>query len=171
MRSSTILILIGLLLFAGGVLAVANPFAASLAVTTLVGMFLVLGGVVQLWVAFSDPAVPHRIWTGISALVALVAGVSLLANPLQGLVSLTLLIGVLFLIGGVIRLSMAFGQRDSLVFWAFLLSGAASMVIGAMVVGNLLAAATTLLGLLLGIHLLADGIALISLGVVARRIR
>jgi len=169
MRSSTTLILIGILLSIGGVLAIANPLAASLAVSTLVGIFLLLGGAVQLWVAFSDAGTPHRLWTVISALIALVAGVSLLANPLQGLVSLTLLIGALFLVGGVIRVTMAMGQRDSMVFWAILLSGAASAVIGILVLANLFAAATTLLGLLMGIHLLADGIALVSLGVISRR--
>ena len=96
--------------------------------------------------------------------------VSVLANPLQGLVSLTLLIGALFLVGGVIRVTMAMGQRDSMVFWAILLSGAASAVIGILVLANLFAAATTLLGLLMGIHLLADGIALVSLGVISRRL-
>ena len=170
MRSSTILILFGVLMFVGGVVAVANPFAASLAVSTLVGVMLLIGGAAQLWVASADAFVPHRVWTVIAALIALVAGVSLLANPLQGLISLTLLLGALFLVSGIIRLSMAFGQRDQLVFWAFLLSGAASAVIGILVLANLMAAATTLLGLLLGIQLLADGIALISLGAIARRL-
>ena len=170
MRSASILILFGVILFAGGVLAVANPLAASLAVSTLVGVLLLVSGAAQLWVAFADAKVPHRIWTAISALIALVAGVSLLANPLQGLISLTLLIGALFLVGGGIRLAMAFRQRDTLVFWALLLSGAASAVIGILVFANLFAAATSLLGLLLGIQLLADGIALISLGLIARRL-
>jgi uncharacterized membrane protein HdeD (DUF308 family) len=40
-----------------------------------------------------------------------------------------------------------------------------------MVLGNIAAAATTLLGLLLGIQLLAEGIALIVLGLVGRSLR
>jgi uncharacterized membrane protein HdeD (DUF308 family) len=168
MRSATILIVFGIVLFVGGVLAVANPFAASLAVNTLVGVFLLVSGAVQLWVAFADPGLPHRIWTAIAALIALVAGVSLLANPLQGLISLTVLVGILLLVGGIVRIAMAFNQRDQMVYWALLLSGAASAVIGILVFANILAAATTLLGLLLGIQLLADGIALLALGLIAR---
>jgi uncharacterized membrane protein HdeD (DUF308 family) len=168
MRSATILILLGVILLAGGLMALFNPFAASLAVTTLVGAFLVVSGAVQLWVALADPFVRHRVWTGIVALIGLVAGVSLLANPLQGVISLTLLVGVLFLFTGGIRLAMAFSVRESPLFWVLLIAGLASAIIGIMVFSNILAAATTLLGLLLGLQLLVDGIALVSLGLLAR---
>ncbi|MEO8244979.1 MAG: DUF308 domain-containing protein [bacterium] len=170
MRSSTILLIFGIVVFLGGVMAVANPFAASLAVTTVVGVFLLVSGALQLWLAFRDATLPHRVWTIITALIALVAGVSLLANPLQGLISLTLLIGALLLVNGVVRIAMSFRQRDQMVYWALLLSGAASVVIGILVFTNIMTAATTLLGLLLGIQLLADGIALIALGIIARRL-
>ncbi len=170
MRSSTILVIFGIVVFLGGVMAVANPFAASLAVTTLVGVFLLVSGAMQLWLAYRDNTLPHRVWTIITALIALVAGVSLLANPLQGVISLTLLIGALLLVNGAVRIAMSFRQRDQMVYWVLLLSGAASAVIGILVLTNLLAAATTLLGLLLGIQLLADGIALIALGIIARKL-
>lgn len=169
MRSSSILILLGVILIIGGVLALANPFAASLAVTTLVGMFFVFGGVLQLWVAFADAGVPHRIWTGFVGLLALLAGISLISNPLAGVISLTLLVGLVFLITGAARLAMSWRLRETPLFWFLLLSGAASVLIGFLVVTDIGAAATSLLGLLLGIELLADGIGLAALGVVARR--
>ena len=170
MRGSTILILLGVLLLVGGVVALANPFAASLAVTTLVGMVLVFSGVLQLWVAIADPGVPHRGWTGLVALVALLAGGALISNPLEGVVSLTLLLGILFLITGAGRLAMSWRMRETPLFWILLLSGAASALIGLLVVGNIMAAATSLLGLLLGIELLVDGVALLALGMAARRL-
>ena len=72
---------------------------------------------------------------------------------------------------GLVRLTMAFRKRDTPLFWVLLLSGAVSALIGVMVFGNFGAAATTLLGLLLGIQLLAEGVALIALGFVARSLR
>jgi uncharacterized membrane protein HdeD (DUF308 family) len=171
MRPATLLIVIGALLLLGGILALANPFAASIAVSTLVGVFFLIGGAMQLWLAVTDAADRQRLWHGFVGLMALVAGVFLLANPLEGLISLTLLLGVLFLVTGLARLVMAFRMRDTPMFWLLLASGAVSTLIGVMVLGNIAAAATTLLGLLLGIQLLAEGIALIVLGLVGRSLR
>jgi uncharacterized membrane protein HdeD (DUF308 family) len=170
MRGATILIVLGILLLAGGGVALANPFAASLAVTTLVGFLLIVSGGAQLFVALADRLVPHRGWTGIVAVVALVAGVSLVANPLQGVVSLTLLVGIIFVITGAARLAVAFRLSETPFFWFLMLSGLASLLIGFLVFSDFEAAATTLLGLLLGLQLLADGIALVALGLVARRL-
>jgi uncharacterized membrane protein HdeD (DUF308 family) len=170
MKPSLLLILLGVVLGLFGILALVNPLAASIAVTTLVGVAFLIGGVVQLWLAFSDQTDPHRIWTGIVGAVALLAGISLLANPLGGMISLTLLLGVLFLMTGVARLIVAFRLRQTPVFWLLLLSGAASVLLGVLIFGNFAAAATTLLGLLLGVQLLAEGVALIALGLAARNL-
>jgi len=169
MRNGALLIGLGVILLIGGILALANPFAASLAVTSLVGALLLVSGVVQLWMAATDAGDPHRIWTAVIGVVALVAGISLLADPLGGLISLTILVGVLFLIMGAARLAMALRLRDTRYFWLLLISGAASAIIGILVFTNIMAAATTLLGVLLGIQLLADGVALLSLGLLARQ--
>ncbi|MCR8724255.1 HdeD family acid-resistance protein [Frigidibacter sp. ROC022] len=170
MRPASLLLGLGIVLLLLGILALTNPLAASLAVTTIVGVAFLFGGAVQLWLAFSTPDDPQRLWHGFIGLLALVAGVSLLADPLGGMVSLTVLLGVLFIATGVARLLIAYRNRETPLFWVLLLSGALSVVIGAMIFGNLADAATVLLGLLLGIELLAEGLALIVLGLLARRL-
>jgi len=170
MKPATLLILLGIVLILGGALAIANPFAASLAVTTLVGAFLILSGVGQLWMALAGGDLPHRLWTGLLGLLALIVGIDLIANPLAGLISLTILAGLLFLITGVIRLLVAFQMRDGAHFWLILLSGAVSILLGGMILSNVMAAATSLLGLLMGIQLLADGAGLLAMGLFARKI-
>ncbi|MFO1174604.1 MAG: DUF308 domain-containing protein [Paracoccaceae bacterium] len=170
MSRSTILILLGVLLVVSGFLALVNPFAASLAVTSLVGAILVVSGAVQLWLALFGHDLPHRLWTGLLAVIALVAGVDLMANPLAGMISLTVLVGALFLITGLVRLWIAFALREAPHFWPILISAVASVLIGGMVLSNVLAAATSLLGLLLGFQLIADGVALVALGLSARNL-
>lgn len=169
MRAATILIGLGVLLLIFGVLALANPLAASLAVTTIVGVAFLLGGAVQLWLAFSTPDDPHRLWNGFIGLIGLVAGISLLADPQSGMISLAMVLGVIFILTGLARLMIAFANRQTPVFWALLLTGAISVLIGVMIFGNLAEAATTLLGLLLGIELVIEGVALVALGLFARR--
>ena len=170
MRTATILLLLGAFFALGGVLALANPFAASLAVASLVGAVFLAGGVLQLWFAFRDAAQPHRIWNGFVGLVGVVAGVSLLANPLQAAISLTLLLAVLFLFTGLSRVIGAWALRGSALFWMLLLSGAASLILGALILNWLPEAGSSLLGLLLGFELIAEGAALIVLGIAARNL-
>ena len=170
MKTSTILILLGAFFALGGILALANPFAASLAVATLVGVVFLIGGAVQLWFAFRDTAQPHRLWNGFVGLMGVVAGVFLLADPLGGAVSLTLLLAVLFLLTGAARVAGAFALRGSPLFWLLLLSGAASVLLGVLILIWFPEAASSLLGLLLGLELVAEGAALIALGIAARKL-
>ncbi len=169
MKLPTMFIAFGALMVLGGILALANPFAASLAVTTLVGIFLLIGGVGQLWAAFSSPDDAHRMLHGFLGLMALILGVMLTADPVAGTLSLTLVVGFLFLLNGAGRLGIAFRMQQSRYFWLLILSGALSALIGILVLGNIASAATTLLGILLGIQLLAEGATLVALGVIARQ--
>ena len=137
MKPSAILIVVGVLLILGGAFAFANPLAASLAITTLVGVSFLLAGVLQAWAAFQGDAamlLGGRVLNGLWALMGIIAGVWLLANPLEGVVS---------------RI--------------------AGVVIGVLIFGNIMEAATTLLGLLLAIELFSQGIALLLLGVLGRK--
>ena len=170
MRHSTLFILLGLIALLGGVLALLNPLAASLAVTTLVGIFFLIGGAGQLWLAFSRPGMPSRGWTGFIGALALVGGISLIADPFGGLVTLTVLLGVLLILSGIGRLLMAMALRKTPFFWFLLIGGAASVLIGGLIFGNIAEAATVLLGLLLGLQLILDGVALLALGIASRNI-
>lgn len=169
MKLPTLFIILGALMVLGGVLALGNPFAASLAVTTLVGIFLLIGGAGQLWAAFSTPDDAYRMLHGFLGLMTLILGVMLTADPVAGTLSLTLIVGLLFLLNGTGRLGIAYRMGRSRYFWLLLVSGALSALIGVLVLGNIASAATSVLGILLGIQLLAEGAALIALGVIARQ--
>ncbi len=159
---------VGLLLGLGGVLALANPFAASLAVEALVGWVFLIGGALQLYVAYKAVGMGGRLSAGLWGVLGLVTGISLLADPFGGLISLTLLLGIVFAISGIARLVLAWALRDTLFFWVLLLSGALSVLLGGMVMANLMEAATTLLGVILAIELISDGIGAIAYGLMLR---
>ncbi|KGB82513.1 MAG: hypothetical protein CL814_07965 [Confluentimicrobium sp.] len=170
MKIWLIWLLFGILLIAGGILALANPFAATLAVDILVGVLFVLSGVVQLLVAFRSDAGDGRVWTGLVGLLALLLGISLLFNPVTGAISLTLVLGILLLAMGIFRLFLAWMMRDTPVFWLLLLSGAVTFLIGVLIFSDVQAAGTQLLGILLGIDLIADGLGFVAFGLIARKL-
>lgn len=168
MKLSTAFTCIGLFLAVFGLLALANPFAASIAVTTLVGVVFLGSGVLQAWVLFKAGDHDERMLNGAVAVLTIVAGVWLLTNPLAGTISLSLLLGAVFLIMGVVRLLMSLALRGERFFWLVLLSGLASVTIGGAVLFDVGTSAGVFLGLLLGIQLLAEGIGLVAFGLVTR---
>lgn len=162
-------VIVGVLLIAGGGLALANPFAASLAVELLVGWLFLIAGVIEIYAAWrSEGSTGARVWLGLWGLLALVIGVSLIADPLAGLITLTFLLGIAFTASGALRLVLAWNARSSRIYWLLLLSGALSVLIGIAVLANFQQAATALLGLLLAIELLSNGIGAIAFGLILK---
>ena len=79
------------------------------------------------------------------------------------MLSLTLLVTILFAASGIARLIMAFSMRNTQFFWPMLLSGVLTVLLAAYITANFFEVAPGLLGILLGIELLFNGIGLIVL--------
>ncbi|MHC0052219.1 HdeD family acid-resistance protein [Actibacterium sp. D379-3] len=163
-------LIIGVLLVLGGIVALANPLAATLAVDVMVGVLFVIGGIVQLMLAFRADAGDGRFWTGLMGALGILVGVALLADPMTGAVSLTLMLGILLLVLGLSRLILAWGLKETSFFWLLVASGVISVLIGGLILSDFQAAATQLLGILLGIELIADGAGLIALGLIFKKL-
>lgn len=164
-------VLLGLLLIIGGAVALNFPFEVSLLAASFIGAMFLIGGVVETWLGYSVKTDPNRGWHVVSGLMSVLAGGFILFNPLAGVVSLTLLLAIFFVVSGIVRLVVSFSLRQSPFFWATLLSGAASVLIGALILGNFGDAAVTFLGLVLALELLFEGAGLVALGLIARRQR
>ncbi|SDI10386.1 HdeD family acid-resistance protein [Salipiger marinus] len=149
---------LGLLLILGGIVALLNPFAASLTAVAIAAVVFMLAGVLQLWIAFNGGGeTGGRVALGLLGLLILAFGVSLMANPLAGLLSLTLLVGLFFVGTGVVRLWIGLSLRTR-PGWGWLAgSGAVSLALGLMILVFLPEAAPGLLGLFLGVDLLTSG--------------
>lgn len=150
----------GIVLILGGVLALLAPLAVSIAITLIVGLTFLLGGLFNAWAVVQDAE--DKLAHGLFALLGLFLGVSFLVDPLGGVISLTVLVGILFLVSGAVRLWLAWSRRDHPAFWMLLLSGALSVLLGGFILGDILGA-TGILGILLGIELLFAGFGLVVL--------
>lgn len=159
---------IGVLTLLGGVFALLNPFAATLAATTLAAWVFIIAGGLQLVGVFRTEGWGARIWTLILALAFLWLGITILGNPLRGIVSLTIMAALMFIATGIAKIIFAFSIRGSGYFVWALLSGAVSLILGVMVFTNFPQSAAVVLGVLLAVELIATGITLISFALLLR---
>lgn len=154
----------------GGVFALFNPFVASIAATQLAGIAFIASGLLTLLSALGDKTAAARIVALVLGLATSLLGLILLFNPALGMVSLTLLIGITLLMAALVRLLMAFKLRGQL-RWLFAASGALSLVLGVMILGNFPESAATLLGIFMGIELVSNGASLLMLALERKKAR
>ena len=106
MKNSILLLIVGALAIVLGLVALAYPFAASLTATLFVAWSFVFMGLLQIFAAFQAETTGTKVVGFLLGLVAVVIGVHIIAEPLRGLLSLTLVAGVLFLVSGVFKLRL-----------------------------------------------------------------
>ena len=170
MKNRSLLIILGIVTVIAGFFAILNPLAGSIAVTLLTGWSFLLIGVLQIIAVFRETDWGARIWSLLLAVLAILAGISLLGNPLAGVISLTYLLAILFIVSGVFKIIASFGMQPGNWKWLVLLSGVLSLGLGILIFANFSEAALTTLGLLLGIQLISDGASMLGLAFAARQI-
>jgi len=166
------LLIEGVILAVLGAAAIIIPPIATLAVEIFLGWLFLVSGVVGLVMTFLMRQAPGFWWSLFSAVLAIVAGVALIGWPAGGVVSLTLLLIVFFIMEGVATIMYALDHKRELSgrWWFMLASGIVDLALAAIIYAGLPGTAAWAIGLLVGINMLFGGFALIGLALHARHI-
>jgi uncharacterized membrane protein HdeD (DUF308 family) len=160
----------GIALLALGLAAIVVPQLATITVEILVGWLVLASGIIGLAMTLRARGAPGFGWSLISAIVGIVAGVVLLAWPLSGAFSLTLVLTVFLAMEGIASIMYALDHRRELTpRWGIMLvSGVVDLILAGMIFAGLPATAAWAIGLLVGINMVFGGIALIAMALRAR---
>src|SRR5262245_42076810 len=139
----------GILLAVLGLAAMIVPPLASLAVTIFLGWMFLVTGVAGLVMTYWGREMPGFWWSLISAALAVLAGGILLARPMQGVLTLTIVIGAYFLAEGVATIMYALEHRRELSGrWSWLLvAGLMDILIAFFIIAGLPGSAEWAIGL------------------------
>ena len=161
----------GILLAVLGLAAMILPPLASLAVTIFLGWMFLISGIAGLALTIWARGMPGFWWSLISAALAVLAGLILLARPVQGVLTLTIVVGAYFLAEGVATIMYALEHRRELSErWSWLLiAGLVDILIAFIIITGLPGSAEWAIGLLVGINLLFGGATLIGMALAARK--
>ena len=170
-KSWKLLLTAGIISTVLGAIAIILPPLASVTITYLVGILLLIGAVAYVAEAISRGSTGHRIWSGVLAVLYVVAGVWLIINPVSGTITLTWILAIFFLLIGVLRLIAGIASRGKVpnAGWT-IVNGVLSIVIAVLVIGDLPSSAAWAIGLFVGIQLLFDGIALIVTAMAGKKL-
>lgn len=155
-------VVIGVLLVLVGVYILGNAMVATVFSVLLIGWLALITGVVELVGAFGRIRSGGFWSSALGGVVLTVLGLFILRNPVVGAVSLTLLAGSLFLAIGLTRIVVGFQVPRGR--WILVASGVISVLLGLTVLLNLVAASFTLLGVLLGIQVVLEGVERLTIG-------
>jgi len=139
----------GILLVILGLAAMIAPPLAGLAVTIFLGWMFLISGIAGLALTFWARPMPGFWWSLVSAILAIGAGVILLAKPVQGVLTVTIVVGAYFLAEGVATIMYALEHRRELSErWSWMLfAGVLDILIAAMIIAGLPGSAEWAIGL------------------------
>ena len=161
---------LGILLIVLGTTALGASVAMTIASVMLFGWLLIIGGVLEAIHAFWRV----RGWGGVfidllSGILYVVVGFMMVANPGVAAVTLTLLIALFLMLGGIFRIVVAlmlqFPHRGWLV-----LHGLINLLLGIAIWRQWPLSGLWVIGLFIGIDMIFNGWSLVMLGLAARKI-
>ena len=152
----SLLLIVGALSLAVGVIVLAKPHISLATLAVVTGIFLLVDGVLELFYALVRHG-ENRALPAILGIVSAIAGVILIRHPTKAVTAIALLLGLWLIILGVIRLIRAVDQPDHRGWSIF--SGTVELLGGIVVVSSPHIGVATL-ALLVGIALVVRGLAL-----------
>jgi uncharacterized membrane protein HdeD (DUF308 family) len=160
---------LGVALIVLGAVCILGEMNATLITVVVLGWFLLVSGIVALVHAFQT-----RTWSGfllylLTALLRLFTGFMLVRFPLGGAAGITVLLAVLFIVGGAFRAIGAGKLRFPRWGWA-VASGLISVALGVTLLAQFPLSSLWFIGLAVGVDLIFEGTSLVALGSALRGI-
>jgi uncharacterized membrane protein HdeD (DUF308 family) len=161
---------IGIVAIVIGCLAILLPELFSLGAAVFVGCVLVIVSAFLTAAAFTAHGVGSLLARLAWALLTFLVGLWLIIEPHNGTLTLTLVLGIYFLLMGLTRIVVAFMSRGQPNAGWVGLSGVCGLIVGILVLAKFPSSADWAIGLLVGIDLIFAGWTLISVAQVGKEL-
>jgi len=169
-KNSGFLIFLGIMTVIFGVVAIGSPLITGVAVAVFVGFLLLASGVARIVHALKSKQWGTGFWGTLIGVLGVAAGLLMIFRPLIGLVTMTMLIAIYFLIDGISEIIAAFKIKPDQGWGWVLFNGIIAVLLGLMIWRQWPVSGAWAIGLLVGIHILISGWSMIILGTGARRV-
>lgn len=146
----------GLFLVIVGLCFLLVPLLATFAAGVVAGALLLVAGMAQLFDAVTDRGKGWG-WGLAMGLVATLAGLMLLVDPLGGMVGVTLLLAAFLLVSGALKVGLSFVWRPVSGWGWMLFNGLVTLFLAALIIAGWPATGLWTVGVFLGVDALLAG--------------
>ena len=161
---------LSVLMIVAGILAIASPLAAGIAVNLLVAWLLVLSGCAHLVFAWYTRSTGGFLWELLLGVVYIFIGVYLLIHPLAGLASLTIALAIYLLLEATLEFVLGFTLRPLPGSGWLLFDGIITLILAVMIWRTWPSNTAWVIGTLVGISMLFSGTSRLMVSMAARSV-
>jgi len=162
-------VVLSTLMILAGLLAIALPQLAGVAIDALIAWLLIFSGVVHLMYAWHTRTAGAALWEVLVGVAYAGVGLYLLVFPVAGLVSLTLALALYLFVEGVMEFALSFQLRPMPGTGWLLFDGIVTLVLAAMIWTTWPWNTPWVIGTLVGISMLLSGLTRLMLSVAVRQ--
>jgi uncharacterized membrane protein HdeD (DUF308 family) len=153
-----------------GILAIASPLAAGIAVSLIVAWLLVFSGCVHLVFSWHTRTAGAFLWEFLVGILYIFIGVYLLVHPVAGLRTLTLALAIYLFLEAILEFVLGFKLRPLPGSGWFLFDGIITLVLAVMIWRTWPSSSAWVIGILVGISMLFSGASRLMLSLAARSV-
>jgi len=161
---------LSVLMIVAGVLAIASPLAAGIAVNLLIAWLLIFSGCAHLVFAWYTRDAGGFLWELLLGILYICTGAYLLTHPLAGLMSLTIALAIYLFLKSILEFVLGFTLRPLPgTGWLFF-DGIVSLILAVMIWRTWPTNTPWIIGTLVGISMLFSGTTRLMLSLAARSV-
>lgn len=169
-QNSGWLVVFGVVEMVCGGIIVSSPLAGGLAVSVVFGIFMILGGLTRVIASLAADSFGAGAFALLWGIILAATGFYVALNPEIGLAALTMWLSVMFFATGMLQTLVALRMRPARGWGWMLAGGTITFVLAILVTWEFPISATWLVGTLVGINFIFNGLTTVEVGLVARKV-
>ncbi|NPA56019.1 MAG: hypothetical protein GXO40_06605 [Epsilonproteobacteria bacterium] len=165
---SNLSIIGGLLFLIAGIIAITQPVIGGISFVWLLASLFIVIGIFKGYLVFKSHNSSAGAWFKAFGLV--LSGILLFVFPVIGAATIAMLMSFYFFVDAFSSIYMGFEFRPISGWWSLVLNGVISLVLAIVLLVNWPFSSLAIVGVLVGISFVFDAVAMIYLGIVARKL-
>ena len=153
----------GVLFILLGLIGIAFPIVMSLTTLAFVSYLMIIAGLFSGWLTWQSN---KEDWAGwLKSFILVLTGLFMIIYPTIGVATLGMLFAIYFFMDAFAGFGLAFSLRPQKIWWLWLFNAITSLILAVLFIVGWPLSSMFLVGLLVGISLFFDGIALLTGGI------
>lgn len=164
------IVALGVVFMLAGVIALGSVIAATASAVLVIGVMMIMSGAAEIIAAFGVKSWGKFAFWLLLGVLYVGAGVICILDPFKAATILTLFLGMALMIGGIVRMFLAWSMREAGKPWGWVvLSGIITLLLGLIIIAKWPYSSEYTLGIFLGIDLIFIGSGWLTVGLALRK--